>query len=371
MNKVLALVNLYSNHELAMVNVVRPLASTTIFGRYAFIDFTLSNISNSGINKTAIMVKSNANSIYKHLGSTSTYLNNSKTGILSLLINEKGLINPAYNTDINSIIENDYILYDESVDYVLVTNCHYVMKIDYHEVVEEHKKSGKLASLVYKKVDSVKEFQNSRKVIGDNLNQVQKIYRENYEGSANILLDTMVIDRIFFLEMIKKIRNISGIMTMDEFEEYIATAVTKVNLIEYKGDVELYDSMEKYYRYSMDLLNNKEKLSYYLDDDSWPFYTLTHNTRPVMYGEHANVSNSLISNGCTINGTVKNSILARDVLVEEGAVVENSIIFTHCTIRKGVHLKNVLADKRVEFSFKKEIIGEENNPTYFPRGEKI
>ena len=87
-----------------------------------------------------------------------------------------------------------------------------------------------------------------------------------------------------------------------------------------------------------------------------------------MYGPNANVTNSLVANGTNIEGTVKNSIISRDVTVEEGAIVENSIIFTHTTIKRGVHLKNVIADKRTIFENKKDVYGTESHPLYFPRG---
>ena len=83
------------------------------------------------------------------------------------------------------------------------------------------------------------------------------------------------------------------------------------------------------------------------------------------------VSNSLISNGSTILGTVKNSIISRDVVIEEGASVENSIIFTHCVIKKGVSIKNVVADKRVVFANREEVFGTTEEPLYFPRGVNV
>ena len=91
----------------------------------------------------------------------------------------------------------------------------------------------------------------------------------------------------------------------------------------------------------------------------------------VLYGKNADVTQCIIANGCTINGKAKHSILARDVIIEEGATVEDSILFTHTIVRKGVHLKGVVADKRCEFKTKKEVIGTSENPLYINRGAKI
>ena len=64
MNNVLALIDLYDNSDLGLLTRDRPLASTTFLGRYAFIDFALSNLSNSGIDNICVLAKNHSNSIY-------------------------------------------------------------------------------------------------------------------------------------------------------------------------------------------------------------------------------------------------------------------------------------------------------------------
>ena len=371
MNNVLALIDLYDGGELGLLTNEKPLASTTFLGRYAFIDFVLSNLSNSGIDQIGVLVKNHANSIYKHISNTNTYLANPKTGSLNLLINEKGILNPVFNTDLNNIRENDYLLYDDNIQYVLVTNSSFIMKIDYKQIIKEHINSGKAVSLVYKNVDDTTEFADCLRVVSDSLNNVQKSYKSKAKESTGIVLNTMVIDRKLFLDLIKKINTLSVVYDMDDLATYLANFVTQVNLIEYKGIVKYFDSFKKYYRYSLDFLNDEKLMNDYFNDPKWTFYTTTHDSRPVMYGEKAKVSNSLISNGSTILGTVKNSIISRDVVIEEGASVENSIIFTHCVIKKGVSIKNVVADKRVVFANREEVFGTTEEPLYFPRGVNV
>ena len=371
MNNVLALINLYPDHNLGYLTENRPMASTTLLARYAFIDFALSNFSNSNIDTIGIMVKDHANSIYKHIGSSKTYLSNTRTGMMNFLINERGLINPVFNTDLNNIRENDYILYDKSKEYVIISNVYFLMKMDYSKVIEEHIKNGHKVSLLYKKVDDTSDFVNAKKVIADNLGNAQKIYYDDKKDSANILLDTMVIDRQFFLDIISNSDVLGDLATMNDLETYLLNYVHDgIKLIEFTGQVIFADSFEKYFKYSINILGNNELLNFLFKDNSWRFYTTTHNMSPVQYGEKAKVSNSLIGNGCVINGTVKNCILARDVFVEEGAVLENCIIFSHSYVKSGIKLKNLVADKRVRFEYKNEIEGTFEKPLYFPRGTK-
>ena len=368
MNNVLALIDLYENADLGLLTRDRPIASTTFLGRYAFVDFVLSNLSNSGIDNICILAKNHSNSIYKHIGDTNTYLANPKTGYLSILINEEGILNPVFNTDINNVKENDYVLYDDKVKYVILTKCNYIMKIDYRKIIDEHIKSGKQVSLVYKTVEDTTDFNKCNKLVVDNLNCVQKIYRDNKSSRANILIDTAVIDKQLLLELLNRSGQISAMLSIEAMIGYLVNYLTRVNAIEFKGYVRYYDSLEHYFKYSLEFLKNPEILHEFFQDEDWVYYTTTHNSHPVLYGPNAKVTNSLVANGTTIDGTVKNSIISRDVTVEEGAIVENSIIFTHTTIKRGVHLKNVIADKRTVFENKKDVYGTEEHPLYFPRG---
>ena len=368
MNNVLAIVDLYENCDLGLLTRDRPLASTTFLGRYAFIDFALSNLSNSGIDNICVLAKNHSNSIYKHIGNTNTYLANPKTGYLSILINEEGIINPVFNTDINNIKENDFVLYDDNIKYVVITNSAFIMKLDYKKVVEEHIKSGKQVSLVYKKVEDSTDFNKCSKLVVDNLNCVQKLYKDNKTSSANILLDTIIIDKSLLQELLAKSSQISAMVTVDGMVSYLVNYVTRINAIEFKGFVRFFDSLEHYFKFSLEFLNNVEVLSEFFQDPNWVYYTTTHDSHPVLYGANSHVTNSLIANGTNIEGTVKNSIISRDVTIEEGAIVENSIIFTHTVVKRGVHLKNVIADKRTIFENKKDVYGTESHPLYFPRG---
>ena len=121
----------------------------------------------------------------------------------------------------------------------------------------------------------------------------------------------------------------------------------------------------------MACIDNQDKIEDILFPKDWPVYTLTHDTRPVLYGEKCDVKESLIANGCTINGTVKHSVLSRDVVIEEGAIVENSVLFTNTVVKKGVHLKNCVVDKHCVFENKKEVSGTKDEPLYIPQGARI
>lgn len=375
MKNVVALVNLHNSPSCGLLTEKRPLASTTVLGRYAFIDFVLSNLTNTGIDDIGIMIKDHSRSVIKHMRSDNTYLKNSKTGYLNYMINEEGIHNPFYNTDLNNIAQNDYFLYDQDCKYVLICPVGIVYKVNYAEIIREHIKSGKLFSVVYSKVDNAgKDYFGLNKITVNALGNVQKIDQvDPKDKEALIGLKTYICNSSALKGAFPRLKNISNVFTLDDLMLYIQRySDVDIHAIEFKGQVSYVNSLKKYYDISMrfkNLLINENGEDVFTSE--WKIYTRTHDTRPVYYGENSNVKDSVVANGCTINGTVKNCILARNVTVEEGAVVENSIIFSDSVIKKGVHLKGVVADKLTTFVNKNEVIAEKDELIYIPQGETI
>jgi len=116
---VIGLLDCHNSPALGQLTANRPLASTSFLGRYAFADFALSNFCNSGIQTVGILVKDHQRSILKHLGNMTAWVTNTKIGHQTILFNEKGALNPATNSDINNIRENDWVLYDSKASYLI------------------------------------------------------------------------------------------------------------------------------------------------------------------------------------------------------------------------------------------------------------
>lgn len=371
MNDVVALIDLYSPNTLGLLTKDRPLASTTFLARYAFIDFALSNFSNSGIDNIGVLVKDHPNSINKHISNPNAYLSNPKTGFLSLFINEKGILNPIYNTDLNNIKGNDYFLYDDKIKYVVICDPSFVKKVDYRKILKEHKESGRLASLLYMHVENGNDYPLAQKFTIDSLGDIQKIYTSNDDRECEVSINVLVIDKAFLKELLSLSDSISVGYSIAELLTYCIKYVSKIHAIKYEGEVVLVNSLESYFKNSLEFVRRPELLMEFLNDPEWTFYTTTHNSRPVLYGPNSKVTSSIVANGAKIDGIVKNSIISRDVTIEEGAVVENCILFTHSVVKTGVHLKNVVCDKRVVFKSKEDVEGTEETPLYFPRGVNV
>ncbi len=373
LNKILGLVDLHGDANLGALTESRPLAVTTLLCRYTFIDFILSCFTNSEIDDIGILVKDHGKNITKHISRDSIYLKNSKTGFLRMLVNENGVINPLYNTDINNLKENDYLLYDNDSDYIIVAPCHFVLDANFQELLEKHIEKGAECSLVYKESDDTDMFSGCEKVVVDAIGNAQKFSKISSKDSGrkfNVCLDIFIFNRSFFNRLIEEASKISEVYSIKDMVKYYTKMYSKVNGIEFQGEVLCFNSLEKYFKNQMALLKEGVDHPFLKERDSY-IYTTTHNSRPVLYGEHADVKCSLLANGSSVNGIVKNSILARDVVVEDGASVENCILFSHTVVKSGVHLKNVVANKRCVFQSVSKLEGKEDAPIYIKGGSII
>ena len=138
---------------------------------------------------------------------------------------------------------------------------------------------------------------------------------------------------------------------------------------EFTGSFYKVDSMKSYYKTSMEFLNAERRNE--LFNRERPIYTKTKDQSPTKYGEDAVVTNSFISDGCVIEGTVINSIISRGVKVEKGAVIKDSIIMQNSVIGKNVELSHVVFDKEVEITEGRRLIGQESYPLAISKGTKI
>ena len=128
------------------------------------------------------------------------------------------------------------------------------------------------------------------------------------------------------------------------------------------------DSMSAYFKHNMNLLKKEIRDELFGERN---IYTKVRDSAPSKYGENANVHNSLISDGCEIEGVVENSILFRGVKVAKGAVIKNSIIMQDNIIGANVSLNCVITDKNVVITDRRQLSGCEELPFYIQKGSMI
>ena len=142
----------------------------------------------------------------------------------------------------------------------------------------------------------------------------------------------------------------------------------KIYRYDFQGYYAGIDSLSAYYKHNMELLEKEIRDELFGERD---IYTKVRDSAPSKYGENAIVKNSLISDGCEIEGVVENSILFRGVKVGKGAVVKNSIVMQDNIIGQNTALDCVITDKNVVVSDRKTLGGCAELPYYIPKGTRL
>jgi glucose-1-phosphate adenylyltransferase len=370
MPRVLGLVNLHNTPDLGEITENRSFGSLTFLGRYSFVDLPLSNFANSNINQTAILIKDYIRSIIRHMDTSQTYSTNTKIGYDYLLYNEKYANNSFYNTDINNLKENIWMFKEHQFKYVIVAPAHIIYKLDFNELINQHKNLKSEITCVYSHITNGKS-----NFIGGDTFEIDKqgllkgITKNNgVKDDIDVSLETYVISISKLKDMIEFATQTSAFFTLRDVIKYVCSTL-KVDTYEYKGYLRRIASIEDYMAYSMELLDGK--LLEGLTNLDWPIYTKTHDTPPARYLEDAVVKNSIISNGATVDGEVSSSIICREVIINKGAKVSNSIIFSGAEIGENVVMDHVIVDKDAKVIHKKELYGTKEKPLYIKQGDVI
>ena len=216
---------------------------------------------------------------------------------------------------------------------------------------------------------SVKSFLNYMAELKSvNLAEVTRVMAlANIDGIANVYINIMVLNRQYLISII----NNAIVHGANSFgRDILAKNVDCLKLYGYelKDYYAGIDSLQTYYAHNLEMLDQQVRNQLFGARD---IYTKVKDSAPSKYSETAVVKNSLISDGCVIEGTVENSILFRGVKVEKGAVVKNSIIMQDNVIGKEAQLNAVITDKNVVIRDRRTLSGCAEYPFFIPKGAMV
>ena len=348
----------------------RPIGAFSFLGRYRVIDFPISNMSNSGIDQIQVYVRSRPRSIAEHIGTGRHYNINSKRGKLQLLFTQINNPQSIYNNNIASFLENYEIIERMHLPYVVVAPSYMVYKQDYGKLLDDHVASGADVTLLYHRVNDARDSYLGCSVL--NLNKQKGVLsitpNMGTANEKNIFMDTYVMSKELFLDLIKQAKALSSVYTLTDIVSLKADELD-VRGVAHRGTFAAVTSLNDYYHANLGLLDRDKA-----DDlfrSNWPIYTRTTNACPTKYFDTADVRKSMIANGCIIEGKVENSIIGRDVIIRKGAVVKDSIVLAYTEVGEGVRIENTIVDKWAKITHIKEIVGAPDHPDYVKRGDTI
>ncbi len=314
-------------------------------GRYRLIDFALSNLSNGGVGKVGVITKSNYYSLMTHIGNGKPWDLDRKKGGINILppyVSPEAQIYKGRLEAVYGILE---YLEESKEETVIVCDSDVVANVDIKELITYHNDKNADITIV---TAHGKTPKGQKDIMNYAFAPDGKITGVSFEPAddCDYSLDIMVIGRELLIDIVKK-ETAAGRVSLSHgvFENY-----NKYNIYGYKheGYSKVIDSVESYFEANLDLLCRDVRNDVF--DRNNPIYTNSRDDMPARYGLQSDVKNSIIADGCIIEGTVKNSVLFRGVKVEAGAVVENCVLMHGTEIGKDVKVKNVIANTFVNIA---------------------
>lgn len=359
-HKVMGVINLiHETDELESLTQGRCLATVPFGARYRLIDFVLSSMVNSGISKVAVFAHTKYRSLMDHLGSGKHWDLQHRQGGLFIL--------PPASDDIQEISRGDlYHFYQQrdyfnrsTLEYVVITRSHMVCNIDFEPVIQSHIDREADITVVCKQQSDLLTGK-ARKVKMDDDGRITAIQDHYGRMASDINSMEMYIMR---KELLMELVETSLAQGQDHLVRHaIFSRLDKLNVYGYmyEGYLGVVNTMSSYYQNSMNLL--KPEVWKELFYQPGPIFTKVKDEPPARYMVDSKATNSLIANGCRIEGTVENSILFRGVNVQKGAVVKNSIIMQNGVIGENTFIQHSILDKDVRVEEDRDIRGAASSP---------
>ena len=346
----------------------RTMGSVPFGGRYRLIDFPLSNMVNSGINKVGVITKGNYQSLMDHLGSGKAWdLSRKREGLF--ILPPFGVESNLINSRIESLASINRFLRTSNEEFVLLTDSDTVCNIDYGEVLAQHLKTQADITLVARFGKLPERMSDPAVYTVDPDGRVRDmLINPRTEGECCYGIGMMLIRRDLLIRLVTDCvsRNLYN-FKRDLLQRNLSNC--RVFVYDFKGFVKTICSTVAYFEANMALMLPNVRAQLFNPDR--PVYTKVRDDMPARYGLGASVSNSLIADGCVIEGEVNNSVLFRGVHVGKGSVVENCVVMQDSVIRANCRMNYVIADKDVVIKNDRSLLGFESYPVFIAKGSVV
>lgn len=335
---------------------MRSVAAIPFAGRYRLIDFVLSSMVNSGIINVGVATEYNFQSLMDHLGSGKPWgLARKKYGLTFLPPFAKSSANDG-DEHMKSLYSILHYIKRSQQKYIIVADCNNVCNLHFDAIVAEHKESGADLTVVYQK-QPVAKHGTYVAVDGDKVQSI--VASKDCVGESNRLVGYYVFTKDLLINTLERFQLLGKKYFVGDL---INTYIEKHDVRGYcfEGYLATIEDINDYYNVSMQLMDSSVRKSLFIGENR--ILTKVMDRVPTKYLGKASVKNSMIADGCVINGKVENSILFRGVVVEEGAVIKDSIVMQNSVISANVRIGACIIDKDCIIRKDKELVGQPNFP---------
>ena len=347
---------------------VRAIAALPVAGRYRVIDFLVSSMVNSGMKNIGVIMQKNYHSLMDHLGSGKEWDLHGKNDGLHILppfLTRENV--GVYTGTLDALRSNSDYMTRSKQEYVVFSGSNIIYNAHLDQFVRFHQASGADVTVMYTKDESLKRDEQGVYLnVGEDGRVLDIEVEPTHPTLAHTYMEVVVMKR----ELLKTVAEKSVSHGFHDFRRDVLLRMVQdgkvtVNAWEYTGAAWRLDSVKSYFKFNMDILcsDNRRRL---LPADL-PVYTKVRDEMPARYAEDSSVVNSLVADGCVIEGTVENSILFRGVHVAKGAVVKNCIIMQDGKVESGASIDTVIMDKQSVIEPDTEMKGWEGALTVIPK----
>lgn len=347
---------------LSDVTGVRSVASVPFGGGYRLVDFTLSNLVNAGVAKVGVLTNNNYQSLMDHIGSGKPWDLSRKNEGLYLLppFNQEAVDN--FNAGSVGALKNiSQFLEKSKEEYVFLSGCTYVANLDLASVFAYHDEKKADVTLLTRK-GRIPRLSHVPVLESDAEGRVQKIrIADEADEEGEYALKAILIRKSLLQRLVREAFSKGG------------TSLGRDILVRYAENLAVYscpvtafcpviDSLKAFFDANFALLQPENYDALFRTDR--PVYTKVYEDMPVVYGLGSDVKNSLIADGCIVDGQVENSIIFRECRIEKDAVVKNSVLMPRTLIGGGASVNYCITDKAASVRPGRTLSGADSFPVY-------
>lgn len=358
-----------SSNKMKDLTRKRAAAAMPIAGSYRAIDFALSNMSNSHVQKVAVLTQYNSRSLNEHLNSSKWWDFGRKHGGLYVFTPTITADNSFwFRGTADAIYQNLDFLKKSHEPYVVLTSGDAIYKLDYETVLDYHIAKNADITVVCKKLEDGEDARRFGTVNMDEDMRIHDFEEKPMFAKSNIISTGIyIIRRRLLIDLVEE-------CVEDERYDFV-----KDILIRYKNLKKIYGYMtdeywnnittvESYYKTNMDFL--KADVRNHFFKESPEILSKVSDLPPAKYNPGSVVKNSLVASGSIINGTVENSILFKKVFVGNNCVIRNSIILNDVYLGDNTYIENCIIESRDTIRANTRHVGDDGIKVVVEKGER-
>lgn len=364
---------IYAYHafpELKALGAHRTGAALPFCGRYRLVDFALSGMMHAGIRNVGVIMQRGYLSLMEHIAGGRSWNLERHTGGLHMLA-PYGLADASkgvYEGGIEALNAVwSYLNEDIREEYILLTRGDLCANIDMRALIDAHIASG--ADITAACTSTHVAGCRHSFVPGADGFAAEMLSWQSEGGEGCSSLETYILRRELLMDMVRWSREHNRLHFHQDALTHAMGQGCRVAIFLHEGYAMNVTSETDYYRANLDMLDPEKRRSLFVPERR--VETRSRSDVATYYGDTSCVKNSLVADGCRIEGKVENCILFRGVTVGTGAELQNCVILNDTVIGENAHLRCVISDKNVVLSPYLDLGGSEQLPLVVPKGSKI